>query len=43
MSHYLLPSTPIYGHVAPMMPLVNGALAHLTVTDNERSIVQELG
>ncbi|WP_228266552.1 S66 family peptidase [Ornithinimicrobium ciconiae] len=31
------------GHVAPMMPLVNGALAHLTVTDNERTLVQELG
>lgn len=31
------------GHVAPHLPLVNGALAHLTVTDAERSIVQELG
>ncbi|WP_109472541.1 S66 family peptidase [Ornithinimicrobium cavernae] len=30
------------GHVAPYLPLVNGALAHLTVTDNERRIVQEL-
>lgn len=30
------------GHVPPMMPLVNGALAHLTVTDTERSIRQEL-
>jgi len=31
------------GHVPPHLPLVNGALAHLTVTDNERSLVQELG
>lgn len=31
------------GHVAPHLPLVNGALARLTVTDSERSIVQELG
>ncbi|MCK0112043.1 LD-carboxypeptidase [Ornithinimicrobium sp. F0845] len=31
------------GHVPPYLPLVNGALAHLTATDNERSIVQELG
>lgn len=31
------------GHVPPHLPLVNGALAHLTVTDHERSIVQELG
>lgn len=31
------------GHVPPMMPLVNGAFAHLTVTDNERFLVQELG
>lgn len=30
------------GHVPPSMPLVNGALAHLTVTDGERSLVQEL-
>lgn len=30
------------GHVAPYLPLVNGAVAHLTVTDNERSLVQEL-
>lgn len=31
------------GHVPPHLPLVNGALARLAVTDNERSIVQELG
>ncbi|NLT53319.1 MAG: hypothetical protein GXX79_01870, partial [Actinomycetales bacterium] len=31
------------GHVPPYLPLVNGALAHLTATDHERSIVQELG
>ncbi|WP_256841550.1 S66 family peptidase [Ornithinimicrobium cryptoxanthini] len=31
------------GHVPPHLPLVNGALAHLTVTDHERSIVQDLG
>lgn len=31
------------GHVPPHLPLVNGALAHLTVTDNERRLVQELG
>lgn len=31
------------GHVPPHLSLVNGALTHLTVTDNERSIVQELG
>ncbi|WP_114907744.1 S66 family peptidase [Ornithinimicrobium murale] len=31
------------GHVPPHLPLVNGALARLTVTDNERSIVQEVG
>ena len=30
------------GHVPPYMPLVNGALAHLTLTDNERYLVQEL-
>lgn len=31
------------GHVPPQLPLVNGALAHLTVTDHERRLVQELG
>ena len=30
------------GHVPPHLPLVNGALAHLTVRDDERSLVQEL-
>ncbi|HLS45100.1 MAG TPA: S66 peptidase family protein [Ornithinicoccus sp.] len=30
------------GHVPPQLSLVNGALAHLVVTDNERRIVQEL-
>ena len=29
------------GHVAPHLPLVNGALGHLLVTDHERRIVQE--
>lgn len=31
------------GHVPPFLPLVNGALAHLTVAGDERSIVQHLG
>jgi len=31
------------GHVPPYLPLVNGAVAHLTVAGGERSLVQELG
>ncbi|WP_306270210.1 S66 family peptidase [Ornithinimicrobium faecis] len=31
------------GHVPPQLSLVNGALTHLTVLDNERTITQELG
>lgn len=31
------------GHVPPFLPLVNGALAQLTVLDGERSLVQEIG
>lgn len=30
------------GHVPPYLPLVNGALAHVTVAGQERSITQEL-
>lgn len=31
------------GHVPPYLPLVNGALAHVTVTGTTREITQELG
>ena len=32
-----------FGHVPPYLPLVNGALGHLTVAGNERTLTQTRG